>query len=79
MAKNLKSRDVPVKIPTDLPFLKSICWQTKNVRHFSLQEMLNRYERGWKYRGVLTDLEGEELDFVRNLVKKLDSWIANDV
>jgi len=38
--------------------------------------MLNRYERGWRYRGVLADLEGEELDFVHNLAKKTDSWIA---
>jgi len=29
--------------------------------------MLNRYERGWHYRGILADLEGEELDFLRRL------------
>lgn len=74
MAQTLKNRDI--KIPYNLPFLKSICWQTEDIRHFSLPEMLNRYERGWRYRGVLADLEGEELDFVRSLAKKTDSWIA---
>lgn len=71
--------DKDINIPGKLPFLESICWQTQNVRHFSLLEMLNRYERGWRYRGVLADLEGEELEFVRDLAKKTDSWIIRDV
>ena len=68
------SENKEICIPANLPFLKAVCWQTKNVRHFTLPEMLSRYERGWNYRGVLADLEGEELDFVRNLVKKIGSW-----
>lgn len=75
----LKNRIVHIKIPNNLPFLKAICWQTKDIRRFTLPEMLSRYERGWKYRGVLADLEGEELTFVRNLAVQADSWIANDV
>jgi hypothetical protein len=73
------SEKMNIRIPDNLPFLKSVCWQTQDIRHFTLSEMLARYERGWKYRGVLADLEGEELEFVRNLVKKTGSWIICDV
>jgi hypothetical protein len=66
-------------VPTDLPFLKAICWQTDYVEHFTLDEMLNRYERGWKYRGVLADLEGEELEFLRRLANAKGSWLVTDV
>ncbi len=79
MKHALKKVDKNIKIPKNMPFLQSVCWQTQDIKHFTLSEMLNRYERGWKYRGVLADLEGEELDFVRNLVKKTDSWIVCDV
>ena len=79
MFETLNDQHAHIDIPKNLPFLKTICWQTKDVQHFTLSEMLNRYERGWKYRGVLADLEGEELEFVRNLVKKHNSWIAADV
>ena len=65
-----------INIPKHLPFLKAICWQTQDIKHFTLPAMLNRYERGWKYRGVLADLEGEELEFVRKLAQKADSWIV---
>jgi hypothetical protein len=66
-------------VPDDLPFLRAICWQTGNVKHFTEDEMLDRYERGWHYRGVLADLEGEELDFLRRLAITKGSWLANDV
>ncbi|MCP4105651.1 MAG: hypothetical protein GY749_08960 [Desulfobacteraceae bacterium] len=66
-------------VPAGLPFLQAVCWQIKDIRHFTLSEMLCRYESGWKYRGVLADLEGEELEFVRRLVKEFGSWIANDI
>jgi hypothetical protein len=68
-----------IKIPKKLPFLEAICWQTQDVRHFTLSEMLERYESGWKYRGLLADLEGEELNFVRGLVNHFGSWIVNNV
>ncbi len=68
-----------IKVPENLPFLESICWQAKDIKRFSLSEMMDRYERGWRYRGVLADLEGEELAFVRDLAKRTDSWIVCDV
>jgi hypothetical protein len=65
--------------PTELPFLAAICWQTDDVLHFTEDEMLNRYERGWNYRGVLEDLQGEELQFVRYLAQSKGSWLAANV
>lgn len=41
--------DVPVVLE-ELPFLESICWQTADIYHFTPEEMLSRYERGWEYR-----------------------------
>ncbi len=41
--------------------------------------MLGRYERGWHYRGVLANLEGEELDFLRQLARTKGAWLTNDV
>lgn len=79
MKHALANKEKNIEIPENLPFLRSICWYTQDITHFSLSEMLNIYERGWKYRGVLADLEGEELDFVRVLAKKNDSWILCDV
>jgi hypothetical protein len=32
------------EVPEELPFLKAICWQTADIKHFSLEEMLRRYE-----------------------------------
>ncbi|MCP4353370.1 MAG: hypothetical protein GY795_48595 [Desulfobacterales bacterium] len=75
---NFKQEEL-INVPAGLPFLQAVCWQTKDIRHFTLTEMLNRYESGWKYRGVLAGLEGEELEFVRRLVKEFGSWIASDV
>ena len=70
---------INTRIPSHLPFLEAICWQTRDIYQFNLLEMLSCYESGWKYRGVLADLEGEELVFVQNLVKQLGSWIANEI
>lgn len=66
-------------VPKELPFLEAICYQTDDVRHFTAEEMLNRYERGWKYKGILADLGTEEEEFLHNIAHKFDSWLALDV
>lgn len=68
-----------VHTPQQLPFLEAICWQTNDVTHFTHDEMLNRYERGWVYRGVLADIAADELNFIRTLAKNKGSWLAVDV
>jgi hypothetical protein len=68
-----------IRIPDRLPFLEAIGWSMKDLRLLSPAEMLRCYERGWRYRGVLADLEGKELDFVRELAHKIGSWVSGDV
>ena len=58
-----------------LPFLESICWQTDNAYQFTEEEMLSRYERGWRYRDIFSNLEGDELKLVKDLVKRYNSWL----
>ena len=66
-------------MPEKLPFLEAICWQTENVYRFDPEEMLSRYERGWRYRNLFNNLEGEELDFLKKLAKEYDSWLQSDL
>lgn len=67
--------NIPKNIPKQLPFLESICWQTKNIYEFTLEEMLSRYERGWRYRKLFDNLEFEEYQFIYQLAKKYKSWL----
>ena len=46
-------------VPTKLPFLEAICWQTDDVYQFNPEQMLSRYERGWRYHDLFKNLEGE--------------------
>ena len=71
--------NTPLIIPKKLPFLQAICWQTDDVTHFTLDEMLSRYERGWQYKGIVADLDGEELSFVRELALTKKSWLVINV
>jgi len=67
-----------LKVPQKLPFLEAVCWQTKDVKHFTPAEMLCRYERGWEYRGVLGEPNAEELCFVKELAQRYGSWLATE-
>ncbi len=64
-----------IAAPEKLPFLESICWQTDNVYRFTLEQMLSRYERGYTYRQLFNNLEGEELKFLQKLAKRYNSWL----
>ena len=66
-------------LPQKLPFLEAICWQTQDVYRFSPEQMLSRYERGWEYRKLFKNLEGEELIFLRELAKSYNSWLQVDL
>ncbi|MBC1239910.1 hypothetical protein [Nostoc sp. 2RC] len=61
--------------PKKLPFLESICWQTADVYRFTQEEMLSRYERGWQYHNLFNNLEGEELNFLKELARQYKSWL----
>ncbi|WP_437494337.1 hypothetical protein [Sorangium sp. So ce1014] len=60
-------------VPEDLPFLESLSWFDARWRELSAIEMLQRYERGWRNRGVTADLSGEEAAFVRALIHRFGS------
>lgn len=68
-----------LSIPDKLPFLEAICWQTENVYCFDPEQMLNRYERGWTYRNLFNNLDGKELDFIKQLAKQYNSWLQSDL
>jgi hypothetical protein len=70
--------DAPV-VPEELPFLESICWQTVDVYQFTPEEMLSRYERGWEYRQLFGNPEGEELGFLTELAKRYHSWLQAEL
>lgn len=64
-----------ISIPKRLPLLEAICWQTKDVYHFTPKQMLSRYERGWEYRKLFGSPEGEELNFLKQLANYYQSWL----
>lgn len=74
MATATAKIDVPV-VPKRLPFLESICWQTGNVYRFTPEQMLSRYERGWSYLNLFSNLEGEELSLLKELAIYYNSWL----
>ena len=63
----------PLLVPEDLPFLESLSWFDTRWRELSPFEMLQRYERGWRHRGVTADLSAGETAFVRVLVLRFGS------
>lgn len=71
--------DKYIEVPQELPFLKAICWDLRNVNVLNQDEILNRYERGWHYRGVLADIGAEERKFIATIAKRNGSWLAGDV
>lgn len=62
-----------------LPFLEAVCWQTENVYAFAPQEMLSRYERGWRYKDLFVVMEQTEIDFVRHLAAQYHSWLITEL
>ncbi|AUX43753.1 hypothetical protein SOCE26_052080 [Sorangium cellulosum] len=60
-------------VPDELPFLESLSWFDGRWRELSALEMLQRYERGWRNRGVTADLSVEEAAFVRALIRRFGS------
>jgi len=68
-----------VVAPKKLPFLEAICWQTADVYHFTPEEMLSRYERGWRYQNMFDNLDGEELNFLKEIARRYKSWLLADL
>jgi len=67
--KQQPAADARILVPRELPFLESLSWDDRRWRKLSPFEMLQRYEAGWRWPGVLADPTDEELAFVRSLLR----------
>jgi len=65
--------------PKEFPFLQALCWQTEDIQHFTLDEMLSRYERGWRYQYIFGKPSGEEKEFIKQLATTRGSWIRLEI
>ncbi len=75
----IATTNIQKSMPETLPFLEEICWQTANVYHFEPEEMLCRYERGWRYRSIFNNLEQREIEFIKQLAQQYNSWLQSDL
>jgi hypothetical protein len=62
-------------VPQQLPLLRAISWYDGDPARLSPEEMLSRYEAGWRYCGVLAQPSPEESEWIRCLVERFGSTI----
>lgn len=65
----------------ELPFLRSLCWQSHSpsVAGLSELEILQLYERNWRYHRVLAQISETERQFIHRLAVAHHSWLVNHV
>ena len=65
----------------ELPFLRSLCWQgcEPSIDYSSELEVLNLYERNWRFRGVMAEVSDGEAKVIRSLAMKHHSWLVNEI
>ncbi|MDX1634327.1 MAG: hypothetical protein R3280_06815 [Marinobacter sp.] len=74
------ARTAPIKRPDRLPLLDAICKKlNQRVNLDDEPRVLGLYERGWIFKGVLSNLDGAEARYVRALATRYNSWIARQV
>ncbi len=61
------------------PFLDALCWQIGNNDQLTATEILQTYERGWRYLAVLADPSEEEWQEIRQLTAQYGSWLQADL
>ncbi len=61
------------------PFLNAISWQVEDLSVYNDDEILNLYERGWIYKGILAELSIHESAFLKKLAKAKRSWLVNEL
>jgi hypothetical protein len=64
-----------IAIPEQLPFLESISWFDCDFHVLAPQDMLSRYEAGWRYLGVLADPSPDEWRLIRELAQLFGSYL----
>lgn len=65
----------------ELPFLRSLRWQgeTPSIGQLSEDEILQLYERHWRYRGVMANTSEVEKRLIFQLATKYHSWLVNEL
>jgi hypothetical protein len=58
-----------------LPFLRSLLWQGDRERHLDDFDVLSVYERGWRFRDVIGQLDAVELAYIKQLASAYGSWL----
>lgn len=63
------------------PLLCALCWQgtSANPINLSESEIIQIYERGWRWRRVLAEPTEGELAFIRQIAERHQSWLVNHV
>lgn len=61
--------------PSALPFLVAISWFDADPLALPPDQMLARYERGWRHLGVLGELGDDERRYLRALVAAYGSFL----
>jgi hypothetical protein len=64
---------------TQSPFLDALCWQMESNDQLTPVEVLQTYERGWRFLGVLADPSEEEWQEIRQLSTQYGSWLQADL
>ena len=64
---------VDLEIPDELPFLESLSWFDREWRQLEPEDMLRRYESGWRFCGVLAEPSREEWELIRRLCRRFGS------
>jgi len=73
------STEEAFSILSELPFLESMCWQgqSASVTSLSEEEVLQLYERNWRYRRAIADIGEVEKAKLLQLATKHQSWLAS--
>jgi predicted nucleotidyltransferase component of viral defense system len=60
-----------------LPFLEALCWELKDVENLTPLEILQTYERGWRFLNVLAQPDDNEWQLIRDLSSTYGSWLQS--
>ena len=55
--------------------MRALLWQGDKQRRLSEQEMLNAYERGWRFNDILAEPTVDELKSIEALASSHGSWL----
>jgi Nucleotidyl transferase AbiEii toxin, Type IV TA system len=62
-----------------LPFLQALCWQITDIENLSPAEILQTYERGWRYLDILAQPSDEEWQLIHTLTTEHGSWLQSNL